>query len=372
MKKIFIKLSIFFLPALLAVFIFSFNLPAAHAAQGECHLENCLVPSPTILLPKINSINSSGQINLVGLTWKRTVVKVYLDGQELIGVKQYDHEDYFAGFYLTANVHLKPGKHYLYTIAHSEKPGWFDQSKESAYIYFTVPVPKPQPIAVINDLPVESDLSQVAEPSIDNGLNVLASTSLTTVEVNQGQIEGGVFVEAEEPGQVADASNDSGSKDQDQAVQQTLPSQGPSASNLTDLQNAGQVDDLSAYLENEFLAEQVKATAKRNRLIGLVVLAVLVLGFLISRLVGKKSVSHAGQFESAVIAPSTLATGQQPQEAVSVEAPATGLDQLKSEAIARAEHVDYWVPGPTPYTPYSLNDEFELDSLKEKNKEFDK
>ena len=69
-----------FLIACFSIFVFSANF--AKAAEGDCHLVYCYVPAPTVLGPVLNQ-TISGRLAIIGLTWKTTIVKVFLDGQEL-------------------------------------------------------------------------------------------------------------------------------------------------------------------------------------------------------------------------------------------------------------------------------------------------
>lgn len=335
------------------------------AAQGDCHLENCLVPAPTIYLPKAQTVVSGNKLGVVGLTWKRTIVKVYLDGQELSGVKQYDHEDYYAGFYATAKI--KPGQHYIYTIAHSEKPGWFDQSQESTYVYFTVkapaaPVTTPQPRTLPITLPEPEKTETNSTTPVDylNQADDSATGTAAGLDVVQGNIEGGVSVEA-----VPNQDNLSASD----ASAQIQPSEESVEQNqvAVELQPAAEKSDLTEVLGNQFMTVRVKETALRNRLIGFGVLALLIIGFLIGRWVSKNSIKNQFLKESdsqlppapqppssdSVIADPIMDDSNNPPiDIIAQDEPAACLSGRQDLA---GEPKDYWgATGPTPYTPFPL------------------
>ena len=335
------------------------------AAEGDCHLEHCLVPAPTVYLPEQQAILEGGKLEVVGLTWKRTVVKVYLDGRELPVVEQYNHEDYYAGFYAKAK-NLKPGRHFLYTIAHSEKPGWFDQSQESTYIYFTV---KPAVAKVLDQpmpgLPPEPTTieNQPSPPDYINKEDAGSTSSSASLGVIQGQIEGGVSVEANKVNQ----DNLSATSDSSQIqAGEELNNQNNVA---TELQPAGQKNDLNEVLANEFVANQVKKTTQRNRLIGLGVLLVLIIGLVIGRWVLKNKIKPAflkeadSQLPPAPIPPASPDARQaKPGEPQPSSSDSVIIDPIKDDfgnppldIIAQDEPKDYWgTGGPTPYTPSPL------------------
>ncbi|MDP2586235.1 MAG: hypothetical protein Q8P32_00470 [Candidatus Komeilibacteria bacterium] len=335
------------------------------AAQGDCHLEHCLVPAPTVYLPDNQTVIVGNNLNVVGLTWKRTIVKVYLDGVELPGVIQHDHEDYFAGFYVTAKI--KPGQHYLYTIAHSEKPGWFDQSQESTYTYFTVkaaaaPVTTPQPRTLPLTLPEPEKVDTDSTPPVDYiNQDDSATGTVAGLEVIQGNIEGGVSVEA--------------TPNQDNLSAGDVSSQIQASEELTDqnqvaieLQPAGEKDDLTEVLGNQFMTVRVKETAQRNRLIGFGVLALLIIGFIIGRWVSKNSIKnqflkeHDDQLPPAPQPPSSGSIIIDPVMDDANNPPIDVIAQDEPVDLA-GEPKDYWgTTGATPYTPYPLNNLEEKDS----------
>jgi len=240
----------------------------AKAAEGECHLKHCLVPAPTILGPKQGEVVATLRPGIKGLTWKTTVVKVFIDGVEITNIKQIKHADYYGSFYAVPDFDLAPGQHYAYTIAHSENPGWYDQSKESTYIYFTVkapvvlkaesgPVAGPA-VAEPNKTPGAANTVEVSKPEAAAGsIDIDRSEGQPAdVAVGQGAIDGGVFVEEGAPAQ-------------------PTPSAVASQNNL-ELQGAAGLSDLGEILDDEF-AQKTTDPAKRNRIIGLSILALIII-----------------------------------------------------------------------------------------------
>lgn len=132
------------------------------AKEGDCQLKNCLVPAPTIVMPLAGQRLENTQPAIRGLTWKTTIVKVFLDGQELTNLQQRKHQDYYASFFVVPATPLAVGRHYLYTIAYSEKPGWFDQSIESTYIYFEIVKPAVSQQVIIAKVEDTQKFDQVA------------------------------------------------------------------------------------------------------------------------------------------------------------------------------------------------------------------
>jgi hypothetical protein len=266
----------------------------ALAYEGQCHLKHCLVPAPTILGPEPETKVTSPKPGIKGLTWKTTIVKVYLDGVELPNVKQVKHQDYYGSFYVEPSFDLKPGIHYVYTIAHSEKPGWYDQSKESTYIYFTVdfktaaPIP-PQPtlpptisipaepttLPPITPEPPTINPPAPASQATSSGSNIsvtqqgTASSSVgiiqpasgeSSVEVQKGKIEGGVYIDQAAKNEPTPAKPESPKTQKDQLG----------------LQEAAGISDLGEILKNEFVSQEMVAQARRNRVIGLSILALII------------------------------------------------------------------------------------------------
>jgi predicted nucleic acid-binding Zn ribbon protein len=121
---------------------FFFNINQIQA-EGICHIRHCFIPAPTIVVPENNIITAEKRPAVRGLTWKRTLVDIYLDGQYQDSVLLKEHEDYLQSFFWRPTEDLIVGEHYVYTIAYNSRgydknlKGW-DQSKESTYIYFTI------------------------------------------------------------------------------------------------------------------------------------------------------------------------------------------------------------------------------------------
>jgi hypothetical protein len=120
------------------------------AKEGDCHLDFCLIPAPTVISKIDGQVFAYDEkIVVSGLTWKTTIVKVFVDGKEIKNVRLTKHADFYADFAVTLPSYLKAGKHTLYTIAYSEKPTVLDQSQESTYLNFEI-LPKPLPVGKCN------------------------------------------------------------------------------------------------------------------------------------------------------------------------------------------------------------------------------
>lgn len=270
----------FLLLLLIAITLVAVYPNKIFAAEGECHLKHCLVPAPTVFGPEQNAEVSSQRPVIYGLTWKTTKVKVFLDGQELTDVAQIKHLDYYGSFAVRPNYNLTPGEHYVYTIAYSENPGPYDQSKESVYIRFKVKLPyvapvatkpaEPQPVAQNNEpeavpqdsAPTEINIAPAENQNTDQDVPVQISdiTSTSSVSVDEGRIEGGVYVTEDEA---------------------TAPANLPSTDDKTakaddlNLQGAAGLSDLGDFLNNEFANQEQQNRAAKNRLVGLVLLALI-------------------------------------------------------------------------------------------------
>jgi cell division septation protein DedD len=306
------------------------------AKEGDCHLEHCLVPSPTVLGPKQNEITAQARPAIIGLTWKTTVVKVYLDGIELKNVKQVKHQDYYGSFYVQPNFNLKPGRHFIYTIAHSEKPGLYDQSQESTYIYFTV-----------KELAAKS-VAQAPENFATAEVDSLATTS-PMVTVTEGKIEGGVSVEAADEN-VVQPNVDSDLK--------------PESAEKSDLQPAATFAELGESLNNQFQDRAVKERAARNRLIGILLLIALAVIVWLLRIINKQSIrSQFKEKEDNLVPPP-------PAPPIKTEAKEKSEPEILVAPIEEIvkEEPTYWATPPeSPYS-YAPYPEQNIDSEKDPNK----
>lgn len=275
--------------ATLFLLTFGFSNEAL-AAEGECHLKHCLVPAPTILNPEQGSVVDTQRPGIKGLTWKTTIVKVYIDGVEQTNVIQIKHEDYYGSFYVEPDYDLEPGIHYAYTIAHGDPPGWYDQSKESIYIYFTVPSPPPlpsppalptTPVAPEEEIELDEEIT-VTEEGLEKQVEIIEPTEeQPTVEVEEGQIEGGVFIEEE------------GIED----IQKPGEQEGRAVEDELGLQGAAGISDLGEILQDEFVEKEVVEKAKRNRIIGLSVLALIVIFSVIWLVADKQRINRQTEKE---------------------------------------------------------------------------
>lgn len=262
------KLSILLLIVVfLSIFLFTANNVVA--AEGDCHLEHCLVPAPTIFQPTAGA-TVDGQLNITGLKWKTTIVKVFLDGVELKNIKQIKHEDYYGSFWAWTSDSLKPGRHFVYTIAYSENPGIFDQSKESYYIYFTIAetrkqISKQQPDA---EEPKQDELPEATQEQ----------SSVSSETVNVAEQIAPNQVDVQEPGQISGGVSVVGDGIPESAVEPT--EQNNEISDLQRTASAGQIKDaFSGADESDILLR----TQKRNRVIGLIILIAIIMIGIFSR-----------------------------------------------------------------------------------------
>lgn len=376
------------------------------AQEGECHLKHCLVPAPTILMPADGDVVYTSRPEIRGLSWKTTIVKVYVDDIELENVQFKKHEDYYGSFFVVPNFDLSPGEHYIYTIAHSEKPGWFDQSKESLYIDLTVkkivvqapvvnqnvepvllPVPTlPEPITetpILPELPQEklADLFPQTEPedlpdlleevlknsenndesmieivnseNPDNEFEVIDRPLEGEIDITEGQIEGGVSID----------------KDLD--------------SLQPNIQEAAGLSDLGELLKDEFEAQNNQDKERQNRLIGLVMLAIILvvtiiwLSFERQNKIKRGIVNNDDDGElppppqpptnrkARKLAKKNKLLNQEfnPDDEITIEPIKEEIDLLQ-EADQNSER-EYWAsPPPSPYSPYPTS--VESDDSEEK------
>ncbi len=333
------------------------------AAEGECHLKHCLVPAPTILIPEDDETVTTTRPAIRALTWKTTVVKVFLDGIELKNVKQRKHEDYYGSVFVVPDFDLKPGDHFIYTIAYSEKPGWYDQSKESLYVNFTVrkisvaPVKTFPATATPSWLPpatresatssaeievpgqplsgegTTSSVMEIIQPEVisNKEMGVVADKATGTVEVKEGRIEGGVTAQEN-----INASSEN-------------------------LQEAAGISDLGEILKNEF-TDQEQQKERNNRLVGLVMLGVILVIIIIWLIVGRQRIKKEllekdeGELPPPPLPPEgRLAQSQEIQkkdEEITIE-PIQEEDLTTFEQEQAEIEDKYWAsPPPSPYSPY--------------------
>ena len=309
---------------------------SASAKEGECHLDWCLVPAPTVLGPTPGEAANSLRPGIKGLTWKTTVVKVYLDGKELAGVKQVKHEDYYGSFFVRPDFDLKPGRHYVYTIAHSENPSFYDQSKESIYVYFNVAAPKVAQAPVV-PLPAErgepalpkAETSQEEPPTVE----IISLEINPTVEVEEGKIEGGVSV-----------------------VGEGIPAQGEEEELKTEetpLQGAATAESLEEILKDEFNIEKAQVKERQNRIIGLSMLGVVILIIVVWVVASRFGIRH--EFSKPI--ESELPPPPAPPLSIKqdIGTPPIKDEEITIEPIKETENNlgDYWAsPPPSPYSPY--------------------
>jgi len=277
MKKFFILIS----NSILATLFLFLAVPAVLAAEGECHAEPCFVPAPTLLAPGQGVTVTTTRPAIRGLTWKAAIARIYLDGQELKNVVQKEHQDFYSGLFVIPDFDLAPGPHVLYAMAHSEKPGWGDESVESKYLHFIVATSGPKakavkpaesvkpvatstiqlsPKAESTEATATASLPTLKEENTATGqVQVLTEPATGQVEIKeQGEIGGGVTVSEEE---FKTATNS--------------------------LQTAAGLSDLGEILKDEFKEEKPAGKARSNRLIGLIMLAIIVIIGLV-RLVTKR------------------------------------------------------------------------------------
>ena len=327
------------------VFLLLVILPfGVQAAEGECHLKYCFVPAPTTYTPAMDEVASSRPA-ITGLTWKTAVVKVYLDGVELAGVRQVKHEDYYGSFYVRPAFDLTPGRHFVYTIAHSEKPGPYDQSKESIYTYFTV-VQKETAVSEASPAspgvePAES--IEIISLEQESEFEIVEPQAASRVEVEKGRIEGGVSVKAELAGEP------------------TMIEKAEEETEDTALQEAATFNQLGDALEGEFKQLKLEQRLKRNRMIGLSILGLAVLVVIIWLVASRNSIKREFKKEAkGDLPPPPQPPTSQPtlikdllarDEEIKVE-PIEPEEDSAVDSLVQ-EELDYWAaPPPSPYSPY--------------------
>jgi len=343
------------------------------AAEGDCVADFCLVPAPTVLSLNNDQILDSGRLTLSGLAWKTTLVRIFVDGKEVRAVRQFDHEDQYVGFY--ADLNLSSGRHYLYTTAYSDskQPGPYDQSQESKYIYFTVQEPArdlteaDQPL-LEDDFEInekQSDQMIVNDQALaeDLSMDIVNASSTAMIDVADGRIEGGVFIE----------------EDLQNFIEEFVDEQVPleEMNQELQMQPAATFNDLSETLKGEFENQKSDDVQKRNRLIGYVLLIIIILAYLIRWIVKKgliRRINNDGKlfridkdkdyldkskvdFIEPTLEPfSEEESGywpDQPEEIPVVEDLETG-DFEQPEEIKNKE---YYAAPPPVYDPYGDNDE---------------
>ncbi|HLD27431.1 MAG TPA: hypothetical protein VJB39_01125 [Patescibacteria group bacterium] len=346
----------FFITGLFLFLLLIFLPQASLAAEGDCHLKHCLVPAPTLYTPKAGQ-TASARPAITGLTWKTTVVKVYLDGVELAGVKQIKHEDYYGSFYVRPTFNLKPGRHYVYTIAHSEKPSWYDQSQESAYVYFYVPEVMEETVINNKESAAEasrsaealakaeaSDISekeisqeageiQIVEPELDSRVDIIKEEQEGSVDMAEGQIEGGVYEE-----------------------QKAESNERKTSEQTEELQEAATFDELGDFLEDELQEKKLADNFKRNRIVGIIILALIGAAVLIWLLNNKYGIrSQMKKVEEAQLPPPPQPPQQSSrpiQPSLPVKDEEIRIEPLPAEAEEPESVDDYW--GVAPDSPYTI------------------
>lgn len=274
--------------------------------EGKCHLKWCFVPAPTILMPEQGEAVATPRPAIRALTWKTTIVKVFLDGVEMANVQQRKHEDYYGSVFAVPDFDLTEGEHFIYTIAYSEKPGWYDQSKESTYIRFTVKLsPKPKVVKYVapkptappeqavpptpteaketTDLPSELRAESRGKEEEQAEIDIISPAQEGGVEVEEGKIEGGVSIEAEkEP--VSPPSFEVA------ALEPKLEEAGKQEP--TSFQEAATFSELGEILEGEFVERDAEEIQRRNRIIGFSMLGVIIIILVVWAIASRQSIKR--------------------------------------------------------------------------------
>ncbi|MBT3690508.1 hypothetical protein HOE31_03885 [bacterium] len=315
---------------LLSLFLLLLLLPTkTFALEGDCIVKYCFVPAPTILVPENDSV--VGKLPVFrALTWKPTIVKLFVDDIEVENVEQKKHEDQYGSVFASLDYNLTPGDHYVYAIAYHENGGWGGQSKVSKYIYFNVEnevITTHQEEVIYNNEPLIDVISDQNVPQFE----VINKNTDGQVEITeQGIIEGGVFVE----------------KDEEYVV--------------NEIQETASVTDLDTMLQDEFIESGQQETEKRNRFIGLIMLIIILLITIIwfsLDYINSRRIKMLDEEDEGYLPP--------PPE------PPKGRN-VKSEDISYHEITDEWLdqmegPPPSQSSPYPVPDS-ELEVIDEEKR----
>lgn len=337
------------------------------AAEGECHLKHCLVPAPTILQPENGATVTTTRPAIRALTWKTTVVKVFLDGIELKNIKQRKHEDYYGSVFVVPDFDLTPGTHYIYTIAYSEKPGWYDQSKESLYVDFSVSKIKVVPVKTtpkavsLPQLPPTS--GEITTSSAETGLPglPLADEKLTDTASSVMAITQPPAVNAQEQMAVSNEQATGTVEIQEGRIEEgvSLDKEENAGENL---QGAAGLSDLGEILKDEFADQEQQQRERNNRLAGLVMLGMIIMITIIWLVVGRQRTKREMQDdndEGELPPPPTPPVGRvtSNQEVLSTKDEKITTEPISKEDLKVFKPPEpenkYWAsPPPSPYSPY--------------------
>jgi len=335
------------------------------ALEEECHLKRCMVPTPTIVKPVAGEKLYASNLEITGLTWKRTISKVYLDGIELKNVIQIDHEDFYASFYVKPNIYLTPGEHFIYTIANSDKEADpYGQSKESAYIYFTIK--EPQPILAKDFIPEETEVNSqdignqdevmVEDPIVNEltDIDIVSPISDSAVDVNEGRIEGGVFIEEDLENFInetlTEQNYDSESEIKDglessDIVEDLSSNESNNNQANSELQQAATIAEIGDNLANEFKDKQQSDHRKRNKAIGYTLLIIFLIIYLITLIIKKNSIKNEfSKKETSDLPPAPL-----PKTASKIAE--KNLEEPIVEPLKEEEPIDYFEEGTQEFKP---------------------
>jgi hypothetical protein len=158
-----------------------FFLLCAHTAQAREHPcadpFDCLVPTPTVILPSIErTFVSSRAVVITGLSWNQTKVDVYIDGVYNGRAELRTDPSEVGNFVYRPFVPLTSGKHSVYTVARNLSE--LERSPESQEISFTVTAAKAAPAFVQLPEGTEPKVSSVATSTEPRATSTQSANSI--------------------------------------------------------------------------------------------------------------------------------------------------------------------------------------------------
>ncbi|MCR4279818.1 MAG: hypothetical protein NUV82_00120 [Candidatus Komeilibacteria bacterium] len=163
-----------------------FLLPEnSRAAENPCLvLAQCQVPAPTVLNLDTQPTFYPEEVVIAGVSWNETKVDVYIDGMFNGRATLRTDESGVGDFFWRPFLKLEPGVHSVYTVARNftEKERSFQSPTQS----FTV-VARPKPVAPVK--PVSNEPITVPEPFIPDGKGEIPVESEELDEIEEDMEE---------------------------------------------------------------------------------------------------------------------------------------------------------------------------------------
>lgn len=319
----------------------------ALAKEGDCHFDNCFVPAPTVLFPQNNSLVWQKRPVISGLTWKSTIVEVYLDDQLLPNIRQDIHQDYFASFYVIPTFDLKPGTHTIYAYAKSGNGQWYDWSKESKNVVFSskftvksvtlssgveAVIPKAEEE---KESPKVGKLDQVMQEYFNNNDSVVDNAS-TTSGTSTAVVEKNVF--ADDSSLIGKSSTSTslevvepenprnlGANVEPGQIAGGVVAENNQPAKPNELQPAADSKDLKDILDPLVREERFNDQQKNNVRIGIWILLLLIVGggvwFYLRRDKDDQDIAKSGEIPPEPVVEAPVVEATQPEEIKEVTTP---------------------------------------------------